>query len=246
MNFADHFCNDHSNCSRFIWFSLCSEPTGTLYTPTKSYCNSISSERGPYCNLLIPKIFKLLVHAFCLSEYMEGVIWRTCHYLRTTGCESYFHWKGIFIPKWSKTSNVEYPAREAAAFMIFQSRKEQRELDKRVLQSNKNAQTLIATAGQKRCAYEPHLAKIYKDLFCRPHFIDPLSDAYANFTMEKSTAWRSRRQRFLTKSAEKFAGGQHSIIQPCDQLFENISLHIDICTRMFDCSKLAPRPNISR
>lgn len=103
--------------------------------------------------------------------------------------------------------------------MIFQSRQEQRELDKRILQNNKNAQTLIATAGQKRCAYEPHLAKIYKDFFCRPNCLDPLSDAYANFTMEKSLAWRSRRQRFLAKSAEKFAGRQSLLCLNSVQIF---------------------------
>ena len=48
--------------------------------------------------------------------------------------------------------------------------------------------------------------KIHNDLFCRPHFLNPLSDAYAN--LEESIAWRCRRLRVWVKSAEKVAGGQ--------------------------------------
>mmetsp|Transcript_18670 Transcript_18670/g.41700 ORF Transcript_18670/g.41700 Transcript_18670/m.41700 type:complete len:111 (+) Transcript_18670:1840-2172(+) len=76
MNFADHYCNKHDNCNRFIWWGTCTKGV-QYYQPIHSYCTEVSSNRGPRCNSLIPRIFRLLVAAFTYSNYMEAALWRS-------------------------------------------------------------------------------------------------------------------------------------------------------------------------
>ena len=46
LNFSDHFCNDHSSCSRYIWWTQCSNAHINEYLSTQEYINNITSGRG--------------------------------------------------------------------------------------------------------------------------------------------------------------------------------------------------------
>ena len=119
LNFADHFCNDHSLCSRFIWWTQCSNAHLNEYLPSQEYIPNISSGRGVRCNMYVTLFFKIFVKSFTLSPYVEGMLSKCILYSKTTICESYFHWMGIMVPKWQNVTKVEYILREAAAYIAF-------------------------------------------------------------------------------------------------------------------------------
>ena len=103
------------------------------------------------------------------------------------------------LPEFKREADL---AREAAAFAISKSRRDMRQLENRTLRYNKNAQTLIATAGQKHSVYEPIVADFYDDHFSN----DPLSTAYAAHIRSRSQRSRMTRRRLLDKTAATLAG----------------------------------------
>lgn len=122
LNFCEHFHNIHDNCSRFIWWTQCCTSSEGEYLPAPDYINVISSGRGMRCNKLVCSFFKIIVTAFTLSGYMEGLLGKCILYSKTTICESYFHWVGIMIPKWQNVTKLEYILREASAYIAFEKR----------------------------------------------------------------------------------------------------------------------------
>jgi hypothetical protein len=67
-NFIRHWCNDHSQCSRYCWYTTCAASMGYVFNPSKPYLNSRVSHRGPFCNQLIPLIFKVRNELLCTKE----------------------------------------------------------------------------------------------------------------------------------------------------------------------------------
>ena len=128
LNFSDHFCNDHSSCSRFIWWTQCSNAHINQYLPTQEYINNIASGRGLRCNTCIPFFYRIFVKSFTLSPYLEGLLSKCILYSKTTICESYFHWLGIMVPKWQNVTKGEYSLREAAAYIAFCNRQDDKSL----------------------------------------------------------------------------------------------------------------------
>jgi hypothetical protein len=74
LNFSQHFCGDHSSCSRFIWWTQCSNASLNQYSPALDYVNEIASGRGHRCNTYVPLFFRILVKAFTQSPYLEGLL----------------------------------------------------------------------------------------------------------------------------------------------------------------------------
>ncbi len=70
-----------------------------------------------------------------------------------------------FIPKWANIADQEYILREAAAFISFVKRQQDKTLTNKTLRANKSAPTIIATSGQKNCPYEQFMIDALKDLF---------------------------------------------------------------------------------
>ena len=154
INFSKHFQNDHSDCSRFIWWTQCSRAHLNEYLPAQDYVNNISCGRGVRCNVYVPILFNILVTAVTFSPYMENLLSKCILYSKTTICQSYFHWLGIMVPKWQNVTKNEYILREAAAFIAFSKRQDDKLLYTKKLRQHKYASTLVGTAGQKNARYE--------------------------------------------------------------------------------------------
>lgn len=95
---------------------------------------------------------------------MEGLLWKTCLYSSTTLNESYMHWMGIMLPKWSHNTKETYLIKEAAAFIIFISKQEKKVYVAKKLQKNKYAATVIAALKAKLFMYEPAILQAIKVL----------------------------------------------------------------------------------
>ena len=139
LNFSKHFQNDHDQCSRFIWWTQCTSAHLNEYIPAQDYVNNISGGRGVRCNMYVPIFFEILVKAVTLSPYMEGLLSKCILYSKTTICESYFHWLGIMVPKWQNVTKNEYILREAAAFIAFSKRQDDKLLYTKKLRQHKYA-----------------------------------------------------------------------------------------------------------
>jgi hypothetical protein len=164
LNFAQHYCDDHEHCARFVWWSSCTRGA-QFYQPSQPYCTSLTSLRGQRCNALIAPFFRLLVTAWVVSPYVESRQWPSVDYLGTHLCESYFHSVGVNIPKWTNSTPPEFKMKEAVTFTATFKRQQRRQLQAKVLRGNKNAAGLIAVAGQKVGRDEPHVLDGLDSLF---------------------------------------------------------------------------------
>jgi hypothetical protein len=164
LNFTYHYSDKHEDCARYFWWTQCGDRR-TNYMPTQDYCTALPSGRGPQCRQLIPGFFKLFVTAFVMSKYAEMQFWKCLCFSKTTICESYFHWKGIMIPKWQNVTAEEYERRERAAFITFVSRQKEKIFLLKKLVTNKYANTLTVASAQKNSRYERHILDAVSDTF---------------------------------------------------------------------------------
>ena len=111
-----------------------------------------------------------------------------------------------------------------------------RQLENRTLRYNKNAQTLIATAGQKHSVYEPIVADFYDDHFSN----DPLSTAYAAHIRSRSQRSRMTRRRLLNKTAATLAGNPKLLITHYTIFY--IEYHTLIMTALLDVNNMSGNP----
>jgi hypothetical protein len=191
-NFASHCCNDHSDCSRFIWHTVCVGGGSRLFVPDQAYVTHTATGFGPMCNDMVVTFFKLYVISMATSTYVESAIWGNAHYINTTGCESYFHTLAIFIPKWANTLAEEYMALEAAAFIISSCRQKDKELGTKALSYNKSAHKLMVSAGQKNPMYERPLVLFYRALFADSTIMNFVDEVERRITKQQE-----RRSRFI-------------------------------------------------
>lgn len=200
LNFSQHFCGDHSSCSRFIWWTQCSNASLNQYLPAQDYVNEIASGRGHRCNTYVPLFFRILVKAFTLSPYLEGLLSKCILYSKTTICESYFHWLGIMVPKWQNVTKVEYILRESAAYIAFCKRQDDKSLFTKKLRQHKYASTLIGTAGQKNGRYERYILEAVMEIVGA----DTASINTVNFFLHKLQVRLDNRHDRLNKLNETF------------------------------------------
>ncbi|KAJ1402320.1 hypothetical protein B484DRAFT_483756, partial [Ochromonadaceae sp. CCMP2298] len=118
MNFADHYCNKHDNCNRFIWWGL-KQPRPSLQLIDSPDFPIIGS--GVY--------IQQLHGGSSLAERLNA----------TTVNESYFHSMAIMNPKWANIPARQYQLGEAANFIMFTNRQRDRQKFQKVLSFNKNA-----------------------------------------------------------------------------------------------------------
>ena len=114
--------------------------------------------------MYVTLFFKIFVKSFTLSPYVEGMLSKFILYSKTTICESYFHWMGIMVPKWQNVTKVEYILREAAAYITFCKRQDDKCLFTKKLRQHKYASTLVGTAGQKNGRYERYILEAIKTI----------------------------------------------------------------------------------
>jgi hypothetical protein len=156
MNFANHYCNEHGDCQRHIWYGKCS--AGDLYyEPAHKYVNLEASELGQRCNSLTPAMFKLVVASWVYSREFEQLLWKTVACGHTTINESYFHSLSSFVPKLLNYPAELYEEKEAAHFLSFQNQCESKEHANRVLVHNKNAGSLVNVQNQKLQRFRAHI-----------------------------------------------------------------------------------------
>ena len=156
LNFAKHFANDHTDCPRFVWWTQCSD-SHIRYQPTEEYCTRILSDRSLESQKMIPLFFTLFVKAFIMSPYMESQLWKCLWFSKTTICESYFHWKGIMIPKWGNVTPSLYERKEASALIGFVKRQQDKKFLGKKLVKSKYAATLTVASAQKNSRYERYV-----------------------------------------------------------------------------------------
>ena len=195
LNFVQHFCESHIDCPRFFWWTQCSD-THLKYTPAQDYCTVISSgRRGPGCRDLIPVFFKIFVHSFVMSRYCEVQLWKCISFSKTTVCESYFHWKGIMIPKWQNITPLEYERKETAAFVAFATRQKEKKFLLKKLVKSKYAATLTVATAHKNNRYEKHILDAIMDVCgCDPS----VAAAVEHYTNKYNTR-QKRRQTLQDK-----------------------------------------------
>ena len=164
LNFATHYCNNHSSCSSFQWYSRCAGGE-SIYSPSSPYCVDLLSHRGHRCQKLIPQVFVAIVYGWLCSAYMEGAMWKTIGYPDTTVNESYFGNLAIMIPKCISIKDREYEPKEAAAYLAWQSKRgEFVDLQKRLC-AHKYAATLTASNGQKGGIHQSYVLDGLEELF---------------------------------------------------------------------------------
>ena len=213
MNFTQHFCNDRSQCSRFIWWTHCYNAHLNEYLPDKEYVNDIASGGGVRCNTYVPLFFEIMVKSITLSPYLEGMLSKCILYSKTTICESYFHWLGIMVPKWQNVTKMEYILREAAAYIAFCKRQDNKCLFTKKLRQHKYASTLVGTAGQKNGRYERYVLEAITDIVAS----DPASINTVNHFLDKiRTELQNRQARLnlLTAFYEKDVTAQNLKMGP--------------------------------
>jgi hypothetical protein len=149
LNFGEHCDNNHDHCACYLWWVACTLGAEG-YVPSAPYISQIVSNNGMRCNRLVVSIFKVLLKQFVYSTAMEVMAWRTCNYGATTLNESHHHHMCIWNPKNKHITASEYQRNEAMAFIAAQDQYEQRVRMQRVLRTNKHADTLVASNGQKR------------------------------------------------------------------------------------------------
>ena len=201
LNFCKHFCNKHNMCSSYIWWTQCSNSHLNEYLPSQEYVHNISSGRGSRCNTYIPLFFEIFVKSFTLSPYMESLLSKCILYSKTTICESYFHWLGIMVPKWQNVTKNEYILREAAAYVAFCERQDDKLLFTKKLRQHKYASTLVGTAGQKNSRYERHIFEAVLSVLST----DPASVNSANCILEKIQKRQQNREARLNVITENFS-----------------------------------------
>ena len=200
INFSKHFQNDHDQCSRFIWWTQCTTAHLNEYLPAQDYVNNVSGGRGVRCNAFVPIFFEILVKAVTLSPYMESLLSKCILYSKTTICESYFHWLGIMVPKWQNVTKSEYILREAAAFIAFSKRQDDKFLYTKKLRQHKYASTLVGTAGQKNPRYERYIFEAISHIASS----DSSSMNSANHFFSKIQKGRDQRQERLGLLNEEY------------------------------------------
>lgn len=204
LNFVEHFSNNHQDCPRYFWWTQCAD-TFIKYIPAQDYCTVITSgRRGPGCRDLIPVFFKIFVEAFVMSRYCEIQLWKCISFSKTTVCESYFHWKGIMIPKWQNITPSEYERKETAAFIAFVTRQKEKKFLLKKLVKSKYAATLTVASAHKNSRYERHIL----DAVLEVCGADPSVVAAINHYTNKYNMRQNRRQCLQDKVISKYEGDQ--------------------------------------
>jgi len=117
LNWIDHRMGNHDQCARTRSHTICSEVgyIGECISQT-------SSNRGRYCNSLIPIFFRIFVTGFLLSRKMECLYDQGIHYLTTSLNESINHALTMFHPKNKNSTHGEYHEAVAAVYIQELSR----------------------------------------------------------------------------------------------------------------------------
>ena len=154
LNFANHYSDDHSECSRWIWYCRC-RAGSEYYCPHHKYVTEECSEEGERCNSMIKHFFKLAMYTVVFSRKFESILWKTVMYLRTSVNESLFHNLSFYIQKNAHCNGDLYVLKEAAAYLSFHHQQENNQLGGAKLVRNKNADGLIAVAKQAQSRDKP-------------------------------------------------------------------------------------------
>jgi hypothetical protein len=195
LNFVEHFSDSHTDCPRFFWWSQCTD-THVRYKPAQDYCTLISAGwRGPGCRDLISVFFRVFVYSFVMSRYCENQLWKCISFSKTTVCESYFHWKGIMIPKWQNVTPSEYDRKEIAAFIAFSTRQREKRFLLKKLVKSKYAATLTVATGHKNNRYERHILDAVLEVCGSDSTIAAAVEHYTN----KYSARQKRRESLQEK-----------------------------------------------
>jgi hypothetical protein len=131
---------------------------------------------------------------------MESLLSKCILYSKTTICESYFHWLGIMVPKWQNVTKNEYILREAAAYIAFCKRQDDKLLFTKKLRQHKYASTLIGTAGQKNSKHERHILEAVLNVVSS----DPASVNSAYGFLDKTRKRQDCREARLNFIMEKY------------------------------------------
>ena len=105
------------------------------------------------------------------------------------------------VPKWQNVTKNEYILREAAAYVAFCERQDDKLLFTKKLRQHKYASTLVGTAGQKNSRYERHIFEAVLSVLST----DPASVNSANCILEKIQKRQQNREARLNVITENFS-----------------------------------------
>jgi hypothetical protein len=77
---------------------------------------------------------------------------------------TYFPWLGIMISKWQNVTKSEFILREAAAYIAFCKRQDDKSVLTKKLRTHKYASTLVGTAGQKNSRHERYILEAIMEI----------------------------------------------------------------------------------
>lgn len=163
LNFASHWCGDHSNCDRFVWFCSCTAGE-SRYRPSIPYVQDVNGNMGQLVRDLIPPMFTYFMTAFILSPSMETRLSRIANNCKTGINESYHHSLAIMIPKWANIAGSYYELLESSAFCAWMMKSDISGEKIKSLRRNKYADTLVASSYVRKPVNEPHLMHFLREI----------------------------------------------------------------------------------
>lgn len=132
---------------------------------------------------------------------MESQLWKCLWFSKTTICESYFHWKGIMIPKWGNVTPSLYERKEASAFIGFVKRQQDKKFLGKKLVKSKYASTLTVASAQKNSRYERYVLEAVTGICGGDNSVNA---AVEHFTA-KCNVRQLNRQKLLDAATREYA-----------------------------------------
>ena len=134
LNYIDHWMDDHSSCSRFLWYCRCGfghhatggEHTDLYYVPDElPYITELASGQHPHIDEIAKLYFRLFATAFILSEENEHIVAKIVDGDATSCLESLFHEIWCSTPKCFYYPEEEMKRRQKANIIRYDGRRKQ-------------------------------------------------------------------------------------------------------------------------
>jgi hypothetical protein len=140
-NWIRHWCDDHTCCASFVWYSRCHRRDASERTKISDLEKQFSG---------ISAFFGLFSLAYIHSKELEKVMYAACLHLCTRTLESLFHKKNIFIPKWAGGSHQHYTMKVYAAWLDMNSQKEEKKHGAGSIRNSKWGVSLVRNQKTKK------------------------------------------------------------------------------------------------
>jgi hypothetical protein len=211
-NWAKHWCDNHSTCAGYSWYSTCHlrgptgipQAEGTFSSPSQAKLKiSDYDNKFPF----ITAFFDNIVTVVLADRRFESRIYDVSLYGHTYSNESFFHALQIMISQTIGITHDFYKCRAIVAMLEFNWQREWKVLNQGVLRKNKHSTTVV------RKQHLPHMTgprleiarRVLGPLFEPGGEADPkgIFDAWRNTKVNFLQRKREKRIKYLGKATEK-------------------------------------------